>query len=593
MYIASTNQPKQKTAPLPDTELNKTWEQEKSFKALKKFNDPRFGDISVIKNNSNVVLMAKEKLASSKGEASDDVNYLRLRSDLNHPHLQKLVAYTATTNKELCSTTYTTRAFFEFPRTDAFKELSDRQKANETFSHDELIHLTYQSLAALSLIHQRGLSHGDIRPQLIGFDKQSKHFEILDRLADPTSIERCQTNNLVNKKDIYLAPQLYKKLKGKDKGATFNAQKNDIFALGLTILYLGEGKSIQDIYTADGEVVPRKLQEHVMEFDIKCSDDNPLLCTMLKELLQFEESNRSEAGTILRNNPSYDEYKRNEAKGIVLGKQEPKPRQVQNAPPQDFTAHAEPTRDTTNFFDIDHNQTYGNNGYNSDYNNYNGNSDNNGHNYNEPNRQDNNGYNFPVGDNEDFGGYNPYMVKQSKVHNAPPQQITTHNQPQQVHYQNDFAPQVTTTTYVRSSPHQPQNYHTYAQFNQPTVTYVQSTPQYNEPVFAQSTVRYVQSNPQHLPTTNHTVVYEESKQIRRSYQNAPVEVRRGSPVPTPHDGKVIKKRYVMREDGTVVELDPNADIGADEIRKYFDTGYTKDSIANYDNVDQALKSDHH
>ena len=593
MYTASTNQPKQKTTPLPDAELTKTWDQEKSYKALKKFNDPRFGDISVVKNNANVVLMVKEKLASSAGEASEDVNYLRLRSELNHPHLLKLVAYTAVKNKELCSTTYGTKSFYEFPRTDAFKELSDRQKAGAAFSHDELIHLTYQALSALNAIHQRGLSHGDIRPQLIGYDKSRNHFEILDRLADPTPIERCQTNNLVNKKDIYLSPQLYKKLKGKDKSVSYSAQKNDIFALGLTILYLGEGKSVQDIYTADGNVESRILQEHVMDFDVIYNESNPLLCMILKDLLQHEESRRSDVREILGNHPSYDEYKRNEAKGIVLGKQEPKPRQVHNAPPMDFTRNTEPTNDTNNFFDVDHHQQHDNNGYN----NYNGNNDHNSHNNhnNHNNNNSNNNYNFPVEDNDDFGGYNPYMVKQTQVRNAPPQQITSHSQPQQTHYQqNDFTPQVTTTTYVRSTPHQPQSYHTYAPYTQPTVTYVQSTPQYtNEPVFAQSTVRYVQSNPQTLPTTNHTVVYEENKQIRRSYQNAPVEVRRGSPVPTPNEGKVIKKRYVMREDGTVVEIDPNADIGADEIRKYFDTGYNKDTIANFDNVDQALKSDHH
>ncbi len=48
----------------------------------------------------------------------------------------------------------------------------------------------------------------------------------------------------------------------------------------------------------------------------------------------------------------------------------------------------------------------------------------------------------------------------------------------------------------------------------------------------------------------------------------------------------------MREDGTVVEIDPNADVNEAEIRKYFDNNYTKNTIAEYDNVNQALGSQH-
>ena len=598
MYAATSNQPKQKVTPLPDAELTKTWDQEKSYKALKKFNDPRFGDISVLKNNANNVIMVKEKLASSKNEATEDINYLRLRSELNHPNLLKLVAYTSVVNKDLCSTSYSTKGFYEFPRTDAYKELSDRQKTNAGFSHNEIAHLTYQGLAALSNVHAKGLAHGDIRPQLIGYDKQANHFQILDRLADPTPVERVQTNNIVNKKELYLAPQLYKKLKGKDKSVSYNAQKNDVFALGLTILYLGTGKSVQDIYLADGSIENRLLQEHVMEFDIAHNDNNPLVCSILKELLQSEESSRGDVKTVLKNNPSYDEYKRAEAKGVVLGQQQAKPRQVHAAPQQDYTA---PTQDSSNnnFFDVDYNEAQNNNGnahlgHNGHaQQNYNDNANSNGHNYN-----------FPVEDNEDFGGYNPYMVKTNQVQHQPVQQQQQHTQQPQyqtqyttqqtshVNYNSDFGTHGTTTTYVRSTPHQ--TTHTYANYAQPNVTYVQSTPTYDTPHFAQSNVRYVHSNAQTLhATANPTVVYEETKQIRRSYQNVPVEVRRGSPIPTTTtEGKVIKKRYVMREDGTVVELDPHADIGAEEIRKYFDGGYSKDTIAKFDNVDQALNSDH-
>ena len=572
MYSTPSPYPKQKFDPLPESEYKNEWPQERSFKLVKRFNDPRFGDISVLKNSANQVLLLKEKMASSKNEATEDILYLKKRAEMNHSHLMKLVGYSAVTNKELCSTTYLTKAFYEFPRTDMFKELSDRQKNGTGFSHSELAHALYQLLSGLQSIHQKGLAHGDIRPQLIGFDKQRTHFELLDRLADPTPVERCQTAHLINNKEVYLSPELYRKLKGKDKSVSFNTQKNDIFALGLTILYLGTGDNLKNIYLSDGEFERRLLQEHVMNFDLKYNDENPVLCSLLKELLRLEEDKRGDITNILRQFPTYDKYKKDEANGKLVAKKN-----------NTTKVHAQPEQ---------YQQTY----QQEDY--FTGN--------NEPNVESQPQYKFPVADNEDFDGENPYMVKTNQVNNAPSQNYQTNNSSQynqysQHNYSNsNYQPQIQ-TTYVRSTPQQ-LNYNSQYQYNQPTYAYVQSQP------------KYVYANPEPLPTNTTNIYFDEfgNKVIRRSYQAAPVEirksqeinvearksyqdpnveVRRGSHVPSNPETKVIKKRYVMREDGTVVEIDPNTDMNADDIRKYFDNGYTKNAIAEYDNVDQALKSD--
>jgi len=570
MYQTLSNLPKPKSQPLPDAEYSKEWPQEKSFKLVKKFNDPRFGDISVVKNSSNQVLFVKEKMASSKIEITDDIIYLKNRYEMNHSHLLKLAGFSSIVNKELCSTTYNTKAFYEFPRTDMLKELMDRQKSGEVFNHSELAHMTYQLLSALQTVHQRNFAHGDIRPQLIGFDKTRNHFELLDRLADTTPVERCQTNHLVNNKDLFMSPQLYKRLKGKDKSTTFDAQKNDIFALGLSILYLGNGENFKDIYLPSGEIEHRKLQEHVMNFDLKYNDLNPVLCAILKELLRLEEDKRNNVTQIIRSFPTYEQYKRDEASGKLVPVREPRQApKVQSQPKPPVQQYVPPQQDF--FADV------GN------------------HRVEEPPQ-----YKFPVAENEDFDGHNSYMVKTNQVNSQPqqypPQQYTTQQ------YNQNFN-NVSTTTYVRSTP---QELHTYGQvqYQQPTITYVQHQPNYTQTRYVQSNPHYVHSSPENLP--NNTNVYFDDngyKVIRRSYQGAPVElrrsvneqpveVRRGSNQPTAPETKVIKKRYVMREDGTVVEIDPNADVNEAEIRKYFDNNYTKNTIAEYDNVNQALGSQH-
>ena len=65
---------------LSDEEYKKNWTEEKNYKFVRNTNDPRFGDIQILKNHlTGDVIFAKEKLASSKKEATTDIIQLRNR----------------------------------------------------------------------------------------------------------------------------------------------------------------------------------------------------------------------------------------------------------------------------------------------------------------------------------------------------------------------------------------------------------------------------------------------------------------------------------------------------------------------------------
>jgi len=313
-----------KPAPLPDAEFNKTWDQEKNYKFVKRFNDPRFGEITVVKNPStNHVLMVKEKMVSGKNEATDDIMNLKSRLALNHPNMMRMVNYTTTVKKELCSTHYLSRAYYEFPKTDVHKEIIDRKRDLTEFNDRELTHMLYQTAFGLQNLHSKNMVHGDIRPQLIGYDKALNQYQILDRFADPTPLERCQTNNIVNNKDLYLSPQLYKKLKGADKKATYDSQKNDMHALGMTLLNAGTQDSMQDNYLPNGTINKKRLEEHLQEFDNKHGARNPILCQTVRKLLTEEEAQRPNVNELLNGLPTYDQFKQVEAQGGVFGAARP------------------------------------------------------------------------------------------------------------------------------------------------------------------------------------------------------------------------------------------------------------------------------
>ncbi len=79
---------KAKALNLPDEEYNRVWPKEKGYKQIKSYNDPRFGEVTVLKNHqTNDVLLVKEKLASSKKEATNDIMNLKSRMALKHPNM--------------------------------------------------------------------------------------------------------------------------------------------------------------------------------------------------------------------------------------------------------------------------------------------------------------------------------------------------------------------------------------------------------------------------------------------------------------------------------------------------------------------------
>ena len=217
---ANSNIGNLKNAPaLSDDEYNRKWDQESQLQFIRKASDPRFGEIHVFKRKgTNELIFSKEKMTSSKVAAGNDIKELKSRLALNRPNLQKLLGYSTSERKELCSTSYYTQGFYEFPKTDLAKESSLRVSNGQSFSEGELANVTSQALNGLRSLHSQRITHGDIRPQYIGINKDTNEVSILDRLADPSPIEKTQGTHIVGGKNtLYMSPELYKKLQGKDK----------------------------------------------------------------------------------------------------------------------------------------------------------------------------------------------------------------------------------------------------------------------------------------------------------------------------------------------------------------------------------------
>lgn len=295
MASANAAQSPSKAPVISDAELNKKWDDLVNYQVIRKSKDPRFGDIIILKHKTKKELIfAKEKWVNSKDKAAADIADMKEREKLNHSEVQKFLGYSTAVDKQLCSTNYLIIGYYAFPKSDLYKELQDKLQNGQNFSAEDLTLITNEALSGLHFLHDQQKIHGDIRPLHIGYDKDERQAELLDRLNDPSPEDRAQLNNLNNKKDLYVSPELWAKLKGK-KGFDYQKDKNDYYALGLSILHAGIGRSIQDIYKADGSVDQAVLSGHIGEFNARYKAQSPYLSIAVQSLLAEDERVRGDA----------------------------------------------------------------------------------------------------------------------------------------------------------------------------------------------------------------------------------------------------------------------------------------------------------
>ena len=92
----------------------------------------------------------------------------------------------------------------------------------------------------------------------IAYNPTDKSTKLIDSSQDKLNQKQllaAQSQKLIqNKGKVYQSPTIFNNLKKKNMNFTYNQNKEDMYALGLTILQLGNGQTVQNIYGKNGEV---------------------------------------------------------------------------------------------------------------------------------------------------------------------------------------------------------------------------------------------------------------------------------------------------------------------------------------------------
>lgn len=201
------------------------------------FEDLRFGEVNIYSlSDSNGLVMEKVLKTQSPEEFQSIKNSTVLRMQLNSPNILPLLDYS------FDDSNMNIHQFFNYPNED----LIERKQALQ--NPKEFLSLLKGIIQALATLEKFNIVHGNIKPEYIYFDGEK--YILLDRLADNSSPNEAQIQNLQSNEFIYLPPNVFEELM---KGNTFfkhNYFKTDLFCLGMVVIsqLLQEEEQLQAVY---------------------------------------------------------------------------------------------------------------------------------------------------------------------------------------------------------------------------------------------------------------------------------------------------------------------------------------------------------
>ena len=315
------NQPQQSNqaprgAPLTAADYDRVASVEKDFKILKKFDDPRFGNVAIIEQPGNTRrLMMKEKVFNSKADLTAEIEAVRRRIAVHNSNLLPLVDYSTGSRSDFCSTFYWIKLYFEYPDHDLEQELRRRARYNIVgLNGSELTHMLYQVSDAGAFLNANGFIHGDICPETIEMDNPER-YRLVEKFGDLSRPDLIQASKLWTKADIYAAPEVHGKIRsGTFKPAKVFAvndemKKADVYSLGLTMLQAGTGQNVQSIYSKQGPANIEVLARLKNAFFERFGQENNLLATTVASMVEVNPASRPFFHQIMANIPPYNDVR--------------------------------------------------------------------------------------------------------------------------------------------------------------------------------------------------------------------------------------------------------------------------------------------
>ena len=176
-------------------------------------------------------------------------------------------------------------------------EIATMKKMKKFYSEEDLVNIIYQITSTLEVLQRKDLCHFNINPKNIIVCKDK-----LYKLNDLEYIRAIKDVNIIPNDNNFISPQLYELYyEKKSHKGVFNLVKNDVYSLGLCIIYTmtrtNEINNIfKDFISKKHNIDSDKLVGDYFKYPLNTMDDDNFysikLEILLQNMLKFREDER-------------------------------------------------------------------------------------------------------------------------------------------------------------------------------------------------------------------------------------------------------------------------------------------------------------
>lgn len=231
-------------------------------------------------------IIIKALTTDGEGQTNSILDESTIQMRLQHPNICEVFG--------VYLNGYTVNIAMERMKSDLEAAVKERQRTGQPFSEAEIVEMLRQVSEALCFAKQKRIAHRDIKPANI-FIAEDNYYKVGDFGSALQVISSRDMKHTMTGTPLYLSPQLVAgymmTLATGDNQVEYDPHKADVYALGITALYMARGGNMRGLLP-----LLEKVDVMGAVWELPCSD---WLKQLLIGMLQEQEESRFDIEYVL------------------------------------------------------------------------------------------------------------------------------------------------------------------------------------------------------------------------------------------------------------------------------------------------------
>ena len=285
-----------------------TYNPNNNWLIVRKLFNPICGDHFLIQNSSSGKILMKKMIGTdNENTAQSMVRAFDFRLKMQSKNVLKMMDYDIEVKSELCSQYFYFSVYYEYPEKDLSDLFTERKNDEEDFTHEELLQIFYDVSNGIMNLSKKDENRelGYLQMNKVFWDDDANCYNVIENFLNKKINEIYMTMVLSRNPFAILCPEVL--TRQKDTFKNLNRLKVDSFNLGMILLCMGLMINPGDFYTIKYDKINSDLlQVSIVKFKKKYHE-NPLLCSILTDLLVEQTGLRMDLAKIRQKYPTQDQ----------------------------------------------------------------------------------------------------------------------------------------------------------------------------------------------------------------------------------------------------------------------------------------------